>query len=1175
MQRISRLAILLISLLLVISTVIAQENEANVTITPQESTLTTPLQVEATGLEPGVTYEFQFIFAETDEIVFSTELTADDDGNVILPIMSEESDALGLYLVRVIGEGNALVAEGEFTLIEGAPPAPPEESELFRVTGDMSVVPTSAQIGETYFITVRNLAPFTPFFVEIREDATNATSYRRRWVSDENGRIQVEVFATQEDAPGQYNVTIFDQADNIVASDFFIVESPIGLEGSISVVPANAPAGTMHTVVVTDLAPFADVSIVVQPADSATSIYEQRVRADVQGDFSIDFETPADAEPGAYNVIVQVGDIELVRGGLLIGDAADLETRVTVTPDSGGIGTNHTIDVAGLIPSETFMLSIVLDETDEELYTTERTANSRGGFSLVVASEVGDPLGDYRVEIIRDGAVVAEAVFTVTDEDVESAEPEAPAPDATPEPEATEAFDAPEASAESDINLSIVPDFGFQGDSHTIDVSGLNAEESFTLEILYDGEVVFTTERAADESGTAQIVIRTEASDAPGTYTLRVVRDEITLAESTLLVEVAPSTAPEADTQAVPSVVEMSINPATGGIGTAHVVDIRGLDAEETVVLSVAFEGETILSSSYTADENGNLRVTLTSEPGDEPGAYTVAVLRADAIVAEAALTVEPNMLEQPGTAQQDQPQSASVIVEPDTGAIGDTHNIEISGLLPGETVTIDISFDGETVFATERTADELGELSIIIATEESDAIGSYQVSVIRDNVVLAEAGFVVEDQATAVAVPSGALLQADDALTLDSPSQTYRFSGEVGQIVSISLVSDSFDSYLSLLDENGVELAFNDDGGGGLNALIGPFELPYTGEYELFVSSYSYAQFQEPIEGAYTVQVNTTTVNFMQMNSGINGTISENVPMAVYQFDGSEGDVISIALNSNAFDSYLILQDEGGFELASNDDGGGGLNAFVGPYVLPYSGQYTLIVSHSTFSADPQASGDFTLVLETADLNTIQYNEPLSVDFDNEESVHYFTFTAEVGDVVDLVVDSGGSIDTVMSVTSPDNVEVALDDDSGAGYDPEVTRLVTSAPGEYLVAVRAFNQGDLGRVELSVKLGESRALNSDPLLVRLNSKQFVDTLFFQGTAGETVTLHLNLISGNPGDLSINVTQNKFSLMSYASSGIPEQMVLGFVVPEDGVVSILVEELGVSSSVLELSIEQE
>jgi len=1174
MQRISRLAILLVSLLLVVSSIAAQENEASVTITPQESTLTTPLQVDAAGLEPGETYEFQFIFAETEEIVFSTELMADENGAVTLPVVSEESDALGLYLVRVIGAGNALIAEGEFTLIEGGPPVPPAQTEPLRVTGDISIVPTSAQIGETYTITVRGLAPFTPFFVEIREDATNATSYRRRWVSDENGRLQIEVFATQDDAPGQYNVTVFDQADNIVASDFFIVESPIGLEGSISVTPANAPAGTTHTVNVTDLAPFADARVVLQPANTAISIYEQRVRADVQGNFSIDFETPEDAEDGAYNVIVQVGEIEVVRGGLLIGDAADLETSVSVTPDSGGIGTNHTIAVTGLIPAEAFTLSILLDESDEVLYTTERNADSRGEFSLVVASEQGDPTGDYRVEIIRNGDVVAQAVFTVTDEAIEAAEPEEPATEETPEPAATEEFDEPEASMERDIILTVSPDLGQLGDTHSISVNGLDSGETVMLEILFEDEVVFSSERTADENGDAVLVIRTEETDAPGTYVVRVVRDESTLAEATLSVEIAPS-ALEPDTQAAPAVVEMRVDPVSGGIGTAHVVQISGLDAEETVTLEVTFQGETIISSPYTADVNGNLTVTLTSEEGDEAGDYTVSVLRGDMLLAESTLTVEVDVVGQP---QQDQPMTAVIAVEPDTGQIGDTHDIQITGLQPNEAVMIDIMFAGESVFSTERTADENGAILMTIVTEEGDAIGGYQVRVIREDVVLAETDFTVQesDTATVSAAPERSLLlQADDMLTLDLPAQSYLFSGEAGQIISIRLSSDTFDAYLSLSDENGIELASDDDSGGGLNALIGPFELPYTGDYELFVSSYSYAMFQDPVEGAYLLEVNNATIDILEMDSLEEGVISDDAPLAIYEFEGTMGDVIGVSLESSVFDAYLVLQDEAGTPLATNDDGGTGLNAFIGPFVLPYSGSYHLVVGNSVYSGLPQTTGTFTLSLESADLNPIAYNEPLSVEFGDAASVHYFTFNAEVGDVVDLVVDSGGSIDTVMSVTSPDNVEIAMDDDGGAGFDPEVTRLVTEIPGEYLVAVRAFNQGDLGSVELSVNSGESRALNSEPLLVRLNSKQYVDMLFFQGSAGETVTLHLNVISGNPGDLNINVTQNDFSLMSYASSGIPDQMMLGFVVPEDGVISILVEELAAGSSVFELSIEQE
>lgn len=63
-------------------------------------------------------------------------------------------------------------------------------------------------------------------------------------------------------------------------------------------------------------------------------------------------------------------------------------------------------------------------------------------------------------------------------------------------------------------------------------------------------------------------------------------------------------------------------------------------------------------------------------------------------------------------------------------------------------------------------------------------------------------------------------------------------FAGEASDSVQIDLTSTEFDAYLLLLSNDGDVLATNDDGGDGNNARI-EFNLPYTGTYEIRMSSY------------------------------------------------------------------------------------------------------------------------------------------------------------------------------------------------------------------------------------------------------------------------------------------------------------------------------------------------
>jgi hypothetical protein len=71
-----------------------------------------------------------------------------------------------------------------------------------------------------------------------------------------------------------------------------------------------------------------------------------------------------------------------------------------------------------------------------------------------------------------------------------------------------------------------------------------------------------------------------------------------------------------------------------------------------------------------------------------------------------------------------------------------------------------------------------------------------------------------------------------------------YSFSGTAGQMISISMSSASFDTYLYLIGPGGTVVAENDDGGGDSNSRIpavsGFFTLPSTGTYIIETTSFS-----------------------------------------------------------------------------------------------------------------------------------------------------------------------------------------------------------------------------------------------------------------------------------------------------------------------------------------------
>lgn len=92
-----------------------------------------------------------------------------------------------------------------------------------------------------------------------------------------------------------------------------------------------------------------------------------------------------------------------------------------------------------------------------------------------------------------------------------------------------------------------------------------------------------------------------------------------------------------------------------------------------------------------------------------------------------------------------------------------------------------------------------------------------------------------------------------DQQGTLRPSQDEYKFAGEAGQVLSISMASADFDTVLTLLSPTGEEVAYNDDFGRSLNSTI-VTTLPADGEYTVVARSFSGQG------GNYTISVRPAT---------------------------------------------------------------------------------------------------------------------------------------------------------------------------------------------------------------------------------------------------------------------------------------------------------------------------
>ena len=106
--------------------------------------------------------------------------------------------------------------------------------------------------------------------------------------------------------------------------------------------------------------------------------------------------------------------------------------------------------------------------------------------------------------------------------------------------------------------------------------------------------------------------------------------------------------------------------------------------------------------------------------------------------------------------------------------------------------------------------------------------------------------------------ITASSLSSSDCTASDGSQYRLWQFSGKTGDAVTIEMHSSAFDTYLMLLDPNGVPLAENDDSAKGVTDSSITFTLSASGTWAVVANSLAASQ-----SGAYTISLScpSTTV--------------------------------------------------------------------------------------------------------------------------------------------------------------------------------------------------------------------------------------------------------------------------------------------------------------------------
>jgi hypothetical protein len=267
----------------------------------------------------------------------------------------------------------------------------------------------------------------------------------------------------------------------------------------------------------------------------------------------------------------------------------------------------------------------------------------------------------------------------------------------------------------------------------------------------------------------------------------------------------------------------------------------------------------------------------------------------------------------------------------------------------------------------------------------------------------------------------SGTLEVGDCQLDDDSLIDFYSFQGTAGQAISISLNSNDFDTFLFLLDADGEVIAQDDDGGTGVNSRIpdfgGAVTLPTTGTFFIGANA-----FDDEESGDYTVSLNGNQlcqpVPLAAVNQRFRGALTgadciiniegEFFFKDRYTFQGTAGQQLSIAMNSVAVDSHLILHTPSGANRQVNDDSNANtINARVpagsGAITLTETGTYIIEVGTS----ESGELGAYSLLVRNA---VIPNPGGVRVDFDGDTKTDISIFRPGSGEWWQLRSSDGGN---------------------------------------------------------------------------------------------------------------------------------------------------------------------
>jgi|CXWL01.1.fsa_nt_gi hypothetical protein len=375
----------------------------------------------------------------------------------------------------------------------------------------------------------------------------------------------------------------------------------------------------------------------------------------------------------------------------------------------------------------------------------------------------------------------------------------------------------------------------------------------------------------------------------------------------------------------------------------------------------------------------------------------------------------------------------------------------------------------------------ESAELYVEAAGFGGEQLGAYTLSVTAEPLPVDEAA---PGASTRARLALGQNVNSEIAYPNDS--DWYRVRLAEGQAYRFTLAGNGdaplSDPILRVRNSAGEELALDDDGGDGLNSYL-EFVAPSAGTYFLDVRSFSDGE-----TGGYTLaaaegdipQNASTDATLAASGDYREGRLGAAGDHDWYRLDLAEAQSVRIALDASAGadsvgDPMVVVYGPDGAELARDDDGGAGLNAWL-EFQASAAGVY--FVEARGFSDD--AIGRYTISITDGEIGgDADSAEQLSPGPEGRLSsvgasgdVDWFAVSMVEGRPYRFALagsDPDPLANPLLVIYDAEGNEVARDDDGGPGHASSITFMPLASGVYYAAASAAGDEGGAGRYWLHV----------------------------------------------------------------------------------------------------------